>query len=207
HTLAIACPRDHLRQLVIILRADDEIDGLRAAHDLFSLGLRDAAGNRDQHLPAFTRRLFLHDADAADLGIDLLHRLLADVAGVEDDEVGVLRRGRLDITAWRQRVRHTMRIVDVHLAAEGFDVDLARLAHGERGLAPFGPEINGARPWWRGPAPAAFRAGFPPSGDGFPAPAPASSPCGSIPPRRERPRRTTRPRRARSCRSARGCAA
>ena len=38
----------------------------------------------------------LHLADAAELGIDFFGRLLADVAGVEDDEVGVLRPRGLD---------------------------------------------------------------------------------------------------------------
>jgi hypothetical protein len=36
-------------------------------------------------------RLALEDPQAAELGIDLLGGLLADVAGVEDDEIGILR--------------------------------------------------------------------------------------------------------------------
>ena len=54
-----------------------------------ALGLRDAAGDRDQHVAALRGGGFLELADAADLGIDLVDRLFADVAGVEDDEVGV----------------------------------------------------------------------------------------------------------------------
>jgi len=62
--------------------------------------------------------LLFHHADAADLGIELLGRLLADVAGVKDEEVGVLGPCGFTETRGRQRIRHTMRIVDVHLAAE-----------------------------------------------------------------------------------------
>ena len=64
--------------------------GARRA-DLGALGLRHAAGDRDQHVAPLARRLFLDTAHAAELGIDLLRRLLADVAGVEDDQIGVLR--------------------------------------------------------------------------------------------------------------------
>src|SRR5690606_33438965 len=56
-------------------------------------------------------------------------RLFADVTGVEDEEVGLLGRRRLDKAFARQRIRHTLGVVDVHLAAEGFDVKLARSAH------------------------------------------------------------------------------
>ena len=45
---------------------------------------------------ALARGLLLELAHAAELGIDLLGRLLADVAGVEDDEIGVVRRRGLD---------------------------------------------------------------------------------------------------------------
>ena len=54
--LAVARAREQLGQAVIVLRADDEIDRRRAAHDLLALGLRDAAGDRDQHLAALRAR-------------------------------------------------------------------------------------------------------------------------------------------------------
>jgi hypothetical protein len=76
------------------------------------------------------RGLVLHDTQPADLGIDLVGGLLADMAGVEDDEIGVFRGTGFHITAGRQGVRHTMGIVDVHLAAERFDVDFSRVGHG-----------------------------------------------------------------------------
>ncbi len=72
--------------------------------------------------PAVGGGRFLHAAHAAEFGIDLFGRLLADVAGIEDDEVGVVGARGLDIALRRQSVRHTTRVVDVHLAAERFDV-------------------------------------------------------------------------------------
>ena len=114
---------------MIILRTDDEIYAVGAADNLLALGLRDTAGDRDQHLAAVRLRRVLQLAHAADFRIELVDRLLTDVAGVENDEVGVGRARGLDIALGRQRVRHTIGIVDVHLAAEGFDVDFARTVH------------------------------------------------------------------------------
>ena len=61
------------------------------AQDLRALGLGDAAGDRDDHAPAAPLLGGLQAAQAAELGKHLLRRLLADVAGVEDHHVGVLR--------------------------------------------------------------------------------------------------------------------
>ena len=118
HRFAVRHARQQVGQAMVALRADHEIDRRRAADDLLALGLRDAARDRDHELAAVVRGRLLHHADAAELGIDLLGGLLADMAGVEDDEVGVVRRRGLGIAFGCERVRHTMRIVDVHLAAE-----------------------------------------------------------------------------------------
>ena len=83
---------NELRQAMIALRADDEIDGRHAAHDLGALGLGDAADDGDHRVVAGGGALVLQDADAPEVGVDLLGRLLADVAGVEDDEIGILDR-------------------------------------------------------------------------------------------------------------------
>ena len=127
--LAVLHARHEVGQPVIVLRADHQVDTAGAADDLLALGLCHAAGDRDQHAAALRRGGLLHDADAADLGVDLFRRFFADVAGIEDDEVGVLRRRGLAETGRHQGVRHTMRIVDVHLAAERLDVDFAGSAH------------------------------------------------------------------------------
>ena len=121
--------REQIRQAVIALRPDHEIDGWRAAKNLFAFSLCDAAGNRDGDAAPGGGGRFFQAAHTAELGIDLLGRLLADVAGVEDDEIGIVSGRGLDITLGRQSVRHTLRVVDVHLAAERFYVELARFRH------------------------------------------------------------------------------
>jgi hypothetical protein len=66
----------------------------------------------------------------SELGIDFFGGFLADVAGVEDDEISVVGAGGLDKAFARQRVHHALRIVDIHLAAIGLYVQLARRRHG-----------------------------------------------------------------------------
>ena len=48
--------REQAGQAVIVLRADHQIDRAGAPDDLFALGLRHAAGDRDQHVAAFGSR-------------------------------------------------------------------------------------------------------------------------------------------------------
>ena len=115
--LALHRPVEHLGQAVIGLRADHHADRRRTRHDLFALGLRDAACDRDH------RRLVLRLAlgQAADVRIDLFRRLLADVAGVEHDEVGIFALGRRHDAAFAEHLGHALAVIDVHLAAEALD--------------------------------------------------------------------------------------
>ncbi len=114
---------DHLGELVVGLRAEHHVHEGRAGHDLLALGLRDAAGDGDDHAAAvFLGGLtVLLDAQAAEFGKDLLRRLLADVAGVQDDHIGPV--GGLDrlIAQGSQDIGHTGAVIDVHLAAPGLD--------------------------------------------------------------------------------------
>jgi hypothetical protein len=71
-----------VRKAVVRLRPDHQIDRRLAAHDFRPFGLGDAAGHGDQHRPALRRSRLLQPLDLAKLGIDLLGRLLADMAGV-----------------------------------------------------------------------------------------------------------------------------
>jgi len=106
-----------LRQMMIALWPDHDVDHRRAAYDLLALGLRHAARDGDLHRAARARGFVLGDAQPAELGIDLFRGLLPNVAGIEDDEVGILRARRLHESFRRQRIHHALRIVDVHLAA------------------------------------------------------------------------------------------
>ena len=133
HTLAIDRAGKHVRQAVIGLRADNHLHRRRARHDLLALGLGDAARNRDQRTRAVLAVPILHDP--ADVGIDLLRRLLADVAGVEHHKVRFLAfRGRRDALRAKQ-FGHALAVIDVHLAAEALDpigAGRGNLAHGAR---------------------------------------------------------------------------
>ena len=102
---------------MIALRADHDIDRGRAADDLGAFRLRDAAGHRDAHVAAVSRGLVLEDAQPSELGVNLLRRLFANVAGVENHQVRVIHAGGLDKAFGRQRVHHALRIVDIHLTA------------------------------------------------------------------------------------------
>jgi hypothetical protein len=65
------------------------------------------------------------------------------MASIEDDEVGLVGERGFNETMARQRVRHTMGIVDVHLAAVGLDMEFAKSAHA--GVV-FDPQALGRRP-------------------------------------------------------------
>ena len=99
---------------MIGLRAHNKVDRLGTALGLGSLGLGDAAGKRD-HRPGA-----VFEAQATDFAIGLFRRFLANVAGVEDDEVGVLALSGSHPTR-TQQLGHALAVIDVHLAAERFD--------------------------------------------------------------------------------------
>ncbi len=110
-----------LRQAMVALRADDNVDRGLAAQDLRSLGLSDAARD-DQHRPAAGALAFLLElAQLAELGIDLLRGAFADMAGVEDDEVGVFDARGLVVPRLGGEIAHSLGIIDVHLASERLD--------------------------------------------------------------------------------------
>src|SRR5690606_32699293 len=91
----------------------------------------DAAADADDHLAA----AFLQRLPAAELAEHLLLGLLADRAGVDQDDVGLLRVvGQLQALVLGEHVGHAGRVVLVHLATVGLDVELAA-----------GPAGNGAR--------------------------------------------------------------
>ena len=123
-------PRQQLRQMMVALRTDDDIDHRGAADDFLAFRLRDAAGHRDVQRPAVARGFILGDAQPPELRVDLLGGLFADVTGVEDHQIRVIDARRLDKALGRQRVHHALRIVDVHLTTIGLDMQLARRLHG-----------------------------------------------------------------------------
>ena len=89
-------PRQQLRQMMVALRADDDVDHRGAADDFLAFRLRDAAGHRDVQRPAVAGGFILGEAQPAELRVDLLGGLFADVTGVEDHQIRVIDAGGLD---------------------------------------------------------------------------------------------------------------
>src|SRR5258706_6785854 len=112
---------EKLRQTVQRLRAEDHVDERRALADRAAFLARDAAADRD-HQPGFGALQVPH---APQIGEQLLLRLLAHRAGVEHDEVRIFRTLRaLHTVSGAQHVGDLVRVVLVHLAAEGAQVEL-----------------------------------------------------------------------------------
>jgi hypothetical protein len=109
---------DQLRQAVQGLRAEHDIDVRRAGDDGFALLAGDAAADADHQV----RIQLLQVLDPAEVVENLLLRLLAHRAGVEQDDVGFFRVVGLDDTfGGIEHVGHLVRVVLVHLAPESAD--------------------------------------------------------------------------------------
>eukprot|EP01136_Pigoraptor_vietnamica_P011775 Opistho-1_new@51011 len=121
-------PAVHLGQAVVALRPHHQIDQRHPAHDLVALGLRHAARHADLHI----RLGLLEGAQPPQIGIELLRRLLADVAGVQQHHVGVLDRLGRHIALGAHGLDHALAVIDIHLAAISLDEQLLRLGHDPR---------------------------------------------------------------------------
>ena len=116
HSAAGAC--NHLRQLVIGLRSQHEVDQRLAAHDLFAFGLRNTASHGDCHVAT---GLALHALQLAEFGIDFFGGLFTNMARVQHNEVCRFRRINRRIAERTQYVPHALGIIDIHLAPIGLD--------------------------------------------------------------------------------------
>src|SRR6185369_13361304 len=125
---------DQLRQLADGVRAEDEVKVRDAREQLALLLLGDAAADGEEGAA-----LGLDGPVAPEGREHLVLGLLADGAGVEDDEVRPVGRRRRPVADGGQRLAHAERVVDVHLAAEGVD-EVA--LHGGPGT---GPDTRDAR--------------------------------------------------------------
>ena len=112
---------DQLGQAVIGLRAENHVDIGCAGDDFITLGLRHTAGDGDHHRRVGAGAGGFPVAQTAQLGKHLLGGFLADVTGVQDHQVGLVRGRAKGIVQGRQNVGHTLGVVDVHLAAIGFN--------------------------------------------------------------------------------------
>src|SRR5690606_11352078 len=100
-----------------VVRADDEVEVRDPREELLALLLRDAARDREDEAGV----LRLQRRELADLAPQLLLGLLADAAGIEDDDVDLVRRLGAGPAVRAQRLLHAVGVVRVHLEAEGVD--------------------------------------------------------------------------------------
>jgi hypothetical protein len=93
---------------MVTLRADDDVHDGGAGNDLLAFGLRNAARHSDQGFEAIAFATLLLESHSAELRIDLLGGLFPDVAGVEDDEVGLRQVLRQRIALRLERLGHAL---------------------------------------------------------------------------------------------------
>ena len=102
-----------LRQAMIALRPDNDINGFLAAENFFPFGLRDTARDDNFRRKPCPGAGGLELAQLAQFGEDLLGGALPDMARVQDDNVGLFQKRRLDIAFRRENIRHLLRIIDI----------------------------------------------------------------------------------------------
>jgi hypothetical protein len=109
------------------LRSHHHVDSFLARDDFLALRLPDATRDGDQHRAASPHPAVLQLLQAPELGIHFLGGFLADVARVQNHQVGILGAVARHIADRRQQIRHARGIVDVHLATESLDEQLLHL--------------------------------------------------------------------------------
>src|SRR4028119_1418607 len=86
-----------------------------AAEGVGLFGGADAAGQGN----LFDAALPFEAVELAEVAADAVYGVLAHVAGVEDDDVGVVIGGDFGVAGVQDHASHPIGVVDVHLAAEG----------------------------------------------------------------------------------------
>ena len=114
---------------MIGLRTDDDVEERCSGGHGLALGLRDAPGYSDRRIASRLPPLaFPHLAKTTQFGVDLLGGFFSYVASIEQHEVGILEFARDHIAMMRQQSRHSIGIVNVHLATVSLDVEFSRHA-------------------------------------------------------------------------------
>ena len=110
---------DHLRQLVDVVGPEDKVEKGDLRQQLLPLLLGDAAADAEDQ----RRFLLLERLEAAEMPVDLALGLVADRAGIEQDKVGLGGGRHLAVAGVLQQIDDPLRVDDVHLAAEGFQIE------------------------------------------------------------------------------------
>src|SRR5205085_2451562 len=82
-------PLQQVRKVMVALWTHNDIDRRCASHDLGTLCLRNTPGDDDLDVASVALRDLPRLAKPSQLGINFFRSLLADVASVEDHDVGV----------------------------------------------------------------------------------------------------------------------
>ena len=127
----VARPREQRRGVGQVVGAEHDVDVAGPRHDLVPVLLGEAATDRDLQVgTALLQRL-----ERAEMAVELLVGVLADAAGVEDDDVGVFEAGRRLHPVGREHAGDPLGVVLVHLAPVGADEVAAghqwRRGHGD----------------------------------------------------------------------------
>ena len=109
---------EELGQLVDLTGAEGDVDEGEALEDLVLDRLRPAAADAHDPLRVFG----LEPLGLAQVGDEAVVGRLADRAGVEEDQVGVVAARRLLVAERLEHPLHALGVVHVHLAAERGDV-------------------------------------------------------------------------------------
>ncbi len=116
---------EHLGQLAIGGRPRDQRDVGRALEDLFAFLLGDAAEHAEA-LAGLVQLLVVVEAVE-----DLLLGLVADGAGVVEDQAGVFFGLDLAVALLQQCANHLFGVMGIHLAAEGLKIEGFFGCHGK----------------------------------------------------------------------------
>src|SRR5262249_36554075 len=114
---------DQLRQAMIALRTDHEIDTGRTADDLGPLRLCNATSHRHYDAATALSLRRLQATDCAKLGIHLFGCFLSNVTSIENNQIRILQVLGGKKAMQRENIHHPCRIIDVHLAAISLDED------------------------------------------------------------------------------------
>src|SRR5262249_40858505 len=110
---------DEFRQLSELSGTANDVHVRRSVEDVLLIFLRHAAEDADDLVGV----ALLVSAEPAESAVDFLLGVLADAAGVEEDDVGLSRLVGQDVALPAQRTDDQLAVEDVHLTADSFDVE------------------------------------------------------------------------------------
>ena len=110
------------RQRPDVVGAEHDVDPRRLPRDRRAVLLGQAAADGDLH-PGLLR---LHRREVAEVAVELVVGVLADRAGVEHDDVGLLVGVGRDVAGLLEQPGEPLGVVHVHLAPVGPDLVRAR---------------------------------------------------------------------------------